>query len=510
MATSKQYENSLPLGYRLQGGKHVYVIEEILGRGGFGITYKVKTQLFVDNISVDVHFAIKEYFPDICWRDENNNTTMIVPKTKNEEIQNGIRDFINEGRRLQDVCHLNHNIVNVNEVFEANGTAYYVLEYLEGGDLCKLLKDNGKPFTEQQMLAVMTPIGQAVQCLHDNNILHLDIKPSNIVMRRNHDCGDDEPVLIDFGIAVHFNNSGTPTSKTPSLGVSPGYSPIEQYSGIRQFDPRLDVYAFGATCLYLISGKDPIEALNIPSGFVKSTIPDGVSYNVANAIVRAMSKENEYRTSSINEFFENLITKKEFAAEDGDDERTVDNVELAYGEDKNYTRLSGDYDENMHDYEDAGNGKKKIIVIISSVLAAAAIIAGIIFGMKGCAGEKNHANNTEAESVSAEDGVLTDSADVISEAVKDSRALCDHALKLFKNAQTKEDIQIIEEAIEKEYMSYLEKYKGISMEDYKSVDSIFNEEFKKRAKPVLREMRDKYGCQDEFTKSMRLEQLDSI
>ena len=306
MATSKQYENALGQGYVLRGGKREYVIENILGRGGFGITYKVKTKLFIDNITVDVHFAVKEYFPDICWRDDRDNATLVVPRTKSDEVLHGIRDFINEGLRLQKVCKLNHNIVNVNEVFEANGTAYYVLEYLEGGDLITLVKDNGRPLTDRQMLEVMRPIGDAVQCLHDNSILHLDIKPSNIVMRRNHDMGTDEPVLIDFGIAVHFDSSGTPTSKTPSLGISPGYSPIEQYTGLREFDPRLDVYAFAATCLYLLTGKDPVETIKMSASYVQDTLPPQVSDNVKNALVRAMSMSRDQRTASIGELMQEM------------------------------------------------------------------------------------------------------------------------------------------------------------------------------------------------------------
>lgn len=298
MSDIKQYKYALPIGHILKYGKSEYVIEEILGRGGFGITYKVMGHVYAGNIPVDTHFAIKEYLPDICSR-EDDNATMNIPETKKQEIEDGLKDFINEGKRLQELCKLNHNIVNVNEVFEANGTAYYVLEYLEGGDLRKMLHNNGKPLTEQQMLELMVPIGLAVQCLHDNHMLHLDIKPDNIVMRHNHRNGCDEPVLIDFGIAAHFNNNGTPTSKTPSQGISPGYSAIEQYSNVKHFDPKLDVYSFCATCLYLLSGKDPIEAFYLPIDFVRNQIPEGVNSNVVSAIEHGMSMNNASRTSSI-------------------------------------------------------------------------------------------------------------------------------------------------------------------------------------------------------------------
>jgi len=309
MVTQKQYKYSLPIGHKLQGGENDYVIEEVLGKGGYGVTYKVKATVFVKKIPFDVHFAVKEYFPDICSR-EADNATIKIPETKHDEIVDGIKDFINEGRKLQDVCDLNPNIVNVNEVFEANGTAYYVLEYLEGGDLRKMVKNNGKPLTEQQMLDVITPIGSAVQCLHDNHILHLDIKPDNIVMRRKSD-GTEEPVLIDFGIAVHFGNDDMPTSKTPSQGISPGYSPIEQYSPVKKFEPRIDVYSFAATCLYLLTGKDPMEAFDMTPVTLRNEIPQTVSPHIAQALAHAMSKDKHDRTNSVDEMIREMVKSGE-------------------------------------------------------------------------------------------------------------------------------------------------------------------------------------------------------
>ncbi|MBR5639206.1 MAG: SUMF1/EgtB/PvdO family nonheme iron enzyme [Muribaculaceae bacterium] len=304
MTTQKQYKYTLPIGFVLRGGENDYVIEQVLGKGGFGVTYKVKSRVIHGKIPVDVFFAVKEYFPDICSR-EADNATIIIPETKEDEVREGLTDFINEGKRLHQVCDLNPNIVNVNEVFEANGTAYYVMEYLEGGDLRKMVRDNGKPLTEKQMLDIMRPIGKAVQCLHDNRILHLDIKPDNIVMRRYND-GREEPVLIDFGIAVHFKNNGTPTSKNPSQGVSPGYSPVEQYAKYRTFDPRLDVYAFCATCLYLLTGKDPLEAHNMTPALIKSALPKDLEPKIADTLVRGMNKEKEMRTGTIKKVLEGM------------------------------------------------------------------------------------------------------------------------------------------------------------------------------------------------------------
>jgi len=321
MGSKKQYDFVLPKGFVLQGGKREYEVVEVLGKGGFGVTYKVIGEVKDDNIGVDVPFAIKEYFPDICSR-EADNATIKIPETKQKEVKNGLTDFLNEAHRLQEACKLNDNIVNVNEVFEANGTAYYVLEYLGGGDLRKLVKESpDNALTEEQMLALMLPVGKAIQSLHNNHILHLDIKPDNIVIRKGRKGAPDEPVLIDFGLATHFNKSGAPTSMMPSMGITPGYSPIEQYSEQRRFEPKLDVYAFSATCLYLLTGKDPVEALSMPAVFDDSMIPDHVSDKVRQAIKHGLSKEQDYRTPSIKQLLVEML---------GDTETGLDTIHMPF------------------------------------------------------------------------------------------------------------------------------------------------------------------------------------
>ncbi|MBR5639322.1 MAG: TonB family protein [Muribaculaceae bacterium] len=401
MTIEKQYEYVLPVGYVLKGGASDYVIEKVLGKGGFGITYKVKGRILYQNIHVDVHFAVKEYFPDNCWRD-SDKTTLLAPPTKQQEIYDGLQDFINEGQRLQQVCKLNPNIVNVNEVFEANGTAYYVLEYLEGGSLTEKVRNSAaKCLTEEQMIEVMMPVGRAVQCLHDNHMLHLDIKPDNIVMRRDDSDGTEEPVLIDFGIAVHFGGDGTPTSKTPSLGISPGFSPIEQYTQVKNFDPRFDVYAFSATCLYLLTGKAPVEALNIPTGFVRSVIPSNVSERVAAAIECGMSKEKSQRTASISELLESFkpishSVPPEPAVTPPSVVPPPVTLEQEYMEeepDNGYV-----YDEELED-----GGKKKMLWTIIGALLGLALLAGIVFwAVKGCS-SGNDKSKSDAEDASVEE-----------------------------------------------------------------------------------------------------------
>ena len=301
MADQKTYVQALPVGFQLTGGINDYTIEKVLGQGGFGITYKVKTRIKTGNITVTTHFAVKEFFPSGCWR-TSGSTEMLYAPTSRQEIQACLKDFITEGQRLQRMCQLNNSIVNVNEVFEANGTAYFVMEYLSGGDLRNLVKKNGKGLSEAQMLSIMNPIAEAVQCLHNNNMLHLDIKPENIVMRQSDDGSPDVPVLIDFGIAVHFKKDGSPTTTHPAKGVTPGYSPAEQFAGVNRFDPRIDIYALSATCYYMITAKDPHNAFEITDSDIAKELSPLVSDRTRDAIVRGMAHSAQNRPDSIASF----------------------------------------------------------------------------------------------------------------------------------------------------------------------------------------------------------------
>ena len=301
MSEHKSYEQALPVGFHLLGGMHDYTIEKVLGQGGFGITYKVRARIKAGNITVTTHFAIKEFFPAGCWRNEGSTKMLYSPTTK-EEVMASLHDFITEGNRLQKLCQLNNSIVNVNEVFEANGTAYFVMEYLSGGDLRSLVKKNGHGMNEAMMMSIMRPVAEALQCLHNNNMLHLDIKPENIVIRQSDDGGPDVPVLIDFGIAVHFKKDGSPTTSRPAKGVTPGYSPAEQYAGIKRFDPRFDIYALSATCYYMITAKDPRSAFEIEGNDIAMELNGLVGNRTRDGIARGMAHSVHNRPPSITAF----------------------------------------------------------------------------------------------------------------------------------------------------------------------------------------------------------------
>lgn len=309
--------SSLPIGTIIKGGHHRYRVEEVLGQGGYGITYRVSTNVVYGNIRVAVHFAVKEYFvKGVCWR-ADDGITMNYASSSTEDVEESLHDFMVEGERLAKICKGNNNIVDVNEVFSANNTAYYVLEYITGGNLQDLVSKHG-PLSEQDAVKTFLPIVRAADYIHQHKLLHLDIKPENIMLRKNDD-GRTEPVLIDFGISLHFNAEGNLTSKHDSAFATRGYAPMEQYAGITRFTPETDVYALAATLFYMLKGRAPVSAFDVKPGYVVESLPKNVSDRVRMAISAAMRPLAHERLKSASGFERALLN----GINEGEDSRAT-------------------------------------------------------------------------------------------------------------------------------------------------------------------------------------------
>ena len=296
---------TLPIGAKLHSPKRTYTIEKVLGQGGFGITYNVSANLKVDNVTIRTHFAIKEFFmSEACERDEHNSICYSSPvKDKVEESR---KDFLAEAQRLNKISLEHPNIIHVNEVFEANNTVYYVMEYLDGGSLRNYVRQHGA-LSEHDALEMMKPIFKAVDFLHQNRMTHLDIKPDNIMLKRDADSGKIIPVLIDFGLSKHYDKNGKPTSTLRVSGCSDGYAPMEQYVGIYSFTPQADVYALAATLYKMVTGVTPPVSIEVQDeGLPLAPLnAKNVSSATTTAIVNAM-KSRPQRTQNIGAFLADL------------------------------------------------------------------------------------------------------------------------------------------------------------------------------------------------------------
>lgn len=299
MSASTKNASLIP-GTELKSKERVYVIEEVLGAGSFGITYKATANVEIGNITTNVRFAIKEYFlSDSCYRGNDGKEVMCAPAARMKFVESKT-DFITEANRLKKLCLKSRNIVSVNETFEANGTAYYVMEYLDGGSPRKC--------DEKTAVSIIAQIAIALDLIHRENVLHLDIKPDNIVLKTNKN-NETYPVLIDFGISKHFDSNGQPTSSIDAKGASPGYAPQEQYAGVKEFSPKYDIYALGAVLFYLCTGENPPDAFKVSPNQVelKKKLDGKVSEYVQRAILNAMKPSAMERTPSTKQFYDDLM-----------------------------------------------------------------------------------------------------------------------------------------------------------------------------------------------------------
>ena len=290
---------NLKSGAHLQGGR--YRIISTLGRGGFGITY------LAEHTMTRRRVCIKEYFPKDYYKRNEDATSIALSSDGFAESMNRYKvKFVKEAQTIATFSH--PNIVPIHDAFEENDTAYYVMEYVEGGSLSDIVKGNGA-LDEATAVDYVRQIASALSYIHERRFMHLDIKPGNIMLRTS----DERAMLIDFGLSKHYNDDGEQTSTTP-VGISHGYAPFEQYKdgGVSIFSPATDIYSLGATLYYLVTGSVPPSATDIAKGGINT--PTNLSPGVQRAIKEAMNYWREDRPQSIDDFLKLLDDEPEVVA----------------------------------------------------------------------------------------------------------------------------------------------------------------------------------------------------
>lgn len=288
-------QNTLTVGSTLKGAV-LYTIAEPLHSGGFGITYRATAQIMVGNIPQTATFTIKEFFMSkISSRDADGN--VVVAAENQQAFKYAKVDFKTEAEILHSLKH--DNIVPVNEVFEQNNTVYYVMSYLGNVSLYQYVAEKGGALQESQAKDIILSLTSALAYLHNHNILHLDIKPDNVMMVRQSDS--TKPVLIDFGQAMYFVN-GKPKKDKGVRGYSKGYSPLELKQNVNTFSPSLDIYSLAATLLYMLSGVDPCDAAEQSTHKIYKVLPESVSQNTMDAIICGLQKGTVNRPNDIASF----------------------------------------------------------------------------------------------------------------------------------------------------------------------------------------------------------------
>ena len=284
----------LKQGTLLQGGK--YKIEATLGQGTFGITYLGTARLTLNGglgaREIVTKVAIKEFFMrEMNVRDRDGQT---VEGSSSSVFTNYRHRFRREAENLAKLDH--PNIIRVYDVFDENGTTYYSMEYVEGLTLDAYIQQH-HPLPEADAVAILGRVCSALSFMHSQRMLHLDLKPKNIMCSTK-----GEVFLIDFGLSKQFGANGEPESSTTIGAGTPGYAPIEQVKQIKDgtFPATLDIYALGATIYKTLTGQRPPEApVILHEGF-----PDGPlvqlhrSPSLIQVVARCMSpmRKDRYQT----------------------------------------------------------------------------------------------------------------------------------------------------------------------------------------------------------------------
>ena len=284
-------------GTSLQGGK--YRIVRFLSSGGFGNTYEgVHTMM-------DTRVAIKEFFPKMfCNRDENTSHVTVATQGNRELVDKLRKKFNEEAKAVFQMKH--DNIVRVLDIFEENGTAYYVMEYIDGKSLNDITKERGA-LPEAEAVGYIRQVADALKYVHSLNRLHLDIKPGNIMVDKN-----GKAILIDFGASKHYDDGNGENTST-LMGVNTkGYAPIEQSTqSFTSFSPATDIYALGATLYKLLTGIVPPDAnLLLAEEEALQPLPNSISDSTRNAVMAAMQLRRKDRPQSVDEFIALLADKQ--------------------------------------------------------------------------------------------------------------------------------------------------------------------------------------------------------
>lgn len=361
----------LKVGTILRG---TYRIDSYLSSGGFGNTY------VATNIEFEECVAIKEFFmKGVTQRDENQTTVSVSNAENHNSFLEQKEKFKKEARRLRKLK--NNYIVSVHDLFEENGTAYYVMDYVDGENLAERLKHTGQPMTESEVRLILPQILDALKAVHKECFCHLDIKPSNIMLEKG-----GMVKLIDFGASKQLGANGTlTTNASTAFAQTPGFAPREQMEqNFNKIGPWTDIYALGATLYNLLTNKRPPLSTDIDDDIsddkhLALPFPASVGEEMKKFVLELMHTDRMERPQSIDEMQNLLIDSPSEPRSTAvqEDEETI----IAYPEKKEVATKKKEKNINDHgsNIKKKKSFNKKIIWVLAACLLLLLIILSSLY-----------------------------------------------------------------------------------------------------------------------------------
>ncbi|MCD8291372.1 MAG: protein kinase [Prevotella sp.] len=391
----------LNAGMYLHGG--MYRIVRFINSGGFGCTYEA------EHVMLEKKMAIKEFFVhDFCNRDRNTAHVTVGTESKRGLVDKLRRKFVEEAKAIGRLEH--PGIVRVSDVFEENGTAYYVMDYIKGSSLSDIVKGKGC-LSESEALRYIRQVADALRYVHSHNRLHLDVKPGNIMVD-----GKGNAILIDFGASKQYDEVNGENTST-LMGKTPGFAPPEQMGNdVVKFTPATDIYALGATLYKLLTGTTPPSSNLRSSGEKLAPLPENINEGFKNAVNASLRLNKTERPQSVDEFLaildgtESVLDEAVVVETDEGtkiDDKTAKKVDVVTDEIANAeavnsedvevktvkaenVKLKADKRLDEVNLTDQEGNKKSSLAVIAIALACAAVVVLIVYFVT----PKLHSGNT--------------------------------------------------------------------------------------------------------------------
>lgn len=392
----------LQVGTILHG---TYKIESYLSSGGFGNTYLAK------NIEFDETYAIKEFFvKGVCQRDGNSTTISVSNAENTNSFEQQREKFKKEARRLRSLS--NPHIVKVYDLFEENGTAYYVMDYVDGENLSTRLKRTNASLAESEVRNYLNQILDGLEAIHNEGMFHLDIKPANIMVDSH-----DVVKLIDFGASKQQSTVGGATMST-GISYTNGYAPSEQMAqSYDKFGPWTDFYALGATMYKLLTNQDPPSVSDLSEDETEDkhlALPmPNVSEEMKKLVVWMMQVNRLKRPKNVGEI--RRISQQSSAATSNNEETKAfspyqsyvnpvnDDEETVWAGKIETAETNGDKLEPEEEYLDDDSSSKNRNIIIILVIA---VVCAIAIMTRGCGGNRTASDINSVEASADSDSVV--------------------------------------------------------------------------------------------------------